>query len=165
MIQEGVHVNEIRARIEKLTEDVYSYLVPRDLYYIRARAQKKGEKSIGLIGAALGTMLDVKPIIRAYREQTGPVAKARGFDHACEKLLQYAIRRIEKGLLSRTICVSYGGDPAEVRQMPAYQQLEQAAQAHGVQLLLSVMSVTAGVNIGPGGLGLGLTANPHDFDD
>ena len=165
MIQEGVHVNEIRSRIEKLSEDVYSYLVPRDLYYIRARAQKKGEKSVGLIGAAIGTMLDIKPIIRAYREETGPVSKARGFEQAAEKLLQYAARRIRAGLQSPTICLSYGGDPEEVKQLPGYDELMLEARNHSVQLLLSVMSVTAGVNIGPGGLGLGLTASQHEFDD
>jgi DegV family protein with EDD domain len=165
MIQEGVHVNEIRTRIEKLSEDVYAYLVPRDLYYIRARAQKKGEKSVGLIGAALGTMLDIKPIIRAYHEETGPVSKARGFEQACEKLLQYAVRRIRSGLLAPTICISYGGDPEEVKKLPGDEELMAEAEAHGVQVLLSVMSVTAGVNIGPGGLCLGLVARPHEFDE
>lgn len=165
MIHEGVHVNEIRSRIEKMSEDVYAYLVPRDLYYIRARAQKKGEKSVGLVGAAIGTMLDIKPIIRAYREETGPVSKARGFEHACEKLLRYAVRQIQAGLLAPTICISYGGDPEEVRQMPGYGELMLEAEKHGVQILLSVMSITAGVNIGPGGLCLGLVAPPHEFDD
>jgi DegV family protein with EDD domain len=165
MVQEGVHVNEIRSRIEKMSEDVYAYLVPRDLYYIRARAQKKGEKSVGLLGAAIGTMLDIKPIIRAYREETGPVSKARGFEQACEKLLQYAAHRIRAGLLAPTICISYGGDPEEVKQLPGYTELLNEAGQHGVQVLLSVMSVTAGVNIGPGGLCLGLAAAPHEFGD
>jgi DegV family protein with EDD domain len=165
MIQEGVNVNEIRSRIEKLTEDVYSYLVPRDLYYIRARAQKKGEKSVGFLGAAIGTMLDIKPIIRAYREVTGPVSKARGFEQACEKLMQYAVRRIQAGLLAPTICISYGGDPEDIKQIPGYEELMQQAQKNGIQVLVSVMSMTAGVNIGPGGLGLALTSHPHEFDD
>jgi DegV family protein with EDD domain len=165
MIQEGVNVNEIRSRIEKLTEDVYSYLVPRDLYYIRARAQKKGEKSVGFLGAAIGTMLDIKPIIRAYREVTGPVSKARGFDQACEKLMQYAVRRIQAGLLAPTICISYGGDPEDIKLIPGYDALMQEAQKNGIQVLVSVMSMTAGVNIGPGGLGLALASQPHEFDD
>lgn len=165
MIQEGVNVNEIRSRIEKLSEDVYSYLVPRDLYYIRARAQKKGEKSVGFLGAAIGTMLDIKPIIRAYREVTGPVSKARGFEQACEKLMQYAVRRIQAGLLAPTICISYGGDPEDIKKIPGYDELMQEANKNGVQVLVSVMSMTAGVNIGPGGLGLALASHPHEFDD
>ncbi len=165
MINEGVNVNEIRSRIEKLSEDVYSYLVPRDLYYIRARAQKKGEKSVGLLGAAIGTMLDIKPIIRAYREETSPISKARGFEQACEKLMQYAIRRIKAGLLAPTICISYGGNTDDIKQLPGYDELMTEARKHGVQVLVSVMSMTAGVNIGPGGLGLGLAAQPHEFDD
>lgn len=165
MILDGVNVNEIRTRIEKLTQDVYSYLVPRDLYYIRARAMKKGEKSVSWVGATLGTALDIKPIIRCYHEETGPVSKARGFESACEKLMQYAVRRMQKGLQAPTICISYGGDPEEVKQLPGYEELMQQARAHDVQVLLSVMSVTAGVNIGPGGLGLGLAAAPHEFED
>lgn len=164
MISEGVHVNEIRARIEKFSEDVFTYLVPRDLYYIRARAQKKGEKSVSWVGAALGTALDIKPILRAYHEETGPVAKARGFEHACEKLLHYAIERIRVGLLAPTICMSYGGDPEEVKALPGYGELMLEAERHGVQVLTSVMSVTAGVNIGPGGFCLAFVAPPHEFD-
>ena len=164
MISEGVHVNEIRARIEKFSEDVFTYLVPRDLYYIRARAQKKGEKSVSWVGAALGTALDIKPILRAYHEETGPVAKARGFEHACEKLMNYAIERIRVGLLAPTICMSYGGDPEEVKGLPGYGELILEAERHGVQVLTSVMSVTAGVNIGPGGFCLAFVAPPHEFD-
>ena len=165
MINEQVHVNEIRARIEKLTQDVYSYLVPRDLYYIRARAQKKGEKSVSLVGATLGTMLDIKPVIRAYREETHPVSKARGFEAAATKLLNYATERVRAGLLAPVVCISYGGDPEEVKRLPGYADLLAEARGRGVDVLVSVMSVTAGVNIGPGGLGLAIAASPHEFEN
>jgi fatty acid-binding protein DegV len=53
----------LRGIAEQLSQQIYSHLVPDDLFYIRYRASKKGEKSIGLIGYHFGSLLDIKPII------------------------------------------------------------------------------------------------------
>ena len=60
-------------------------MVPRDLYYIRNRARKKGDRSVSLLSAALGTALDIKPVLHAYRGETGPVAKIKGFEAAAQQ--------------------------------------------------------------------------------
>lgn len=67
---QGLGVAPIRARLEQLAEHTYGYMIPRDLYYLRARARTKGDRSVGLIGAALGSALDIKPVLRAYRGVT-----------------------------------------------------------------------------------------------
>src|SRR3546814_10057775 len=74
--------NKIRERAELIVQNTYGYMVPRDLHYLRVRGQKKGDRSVGWVGAALGTMLDIKPIIRGYRNETGPVAKLRQIGRA-----------------------------------------------------------------------------------
>lgn len=72
---QGQGVAAIRSRLEQLAEHTYGYMIPRDLYYLRARARTKGDRSVGLIGAALGSALDIKPVLRACRGVTEPVAK------------------------------------------------------------------------------------------
>ncbi len=57
----------------------YGYMLPRDLYYLRARAKKKNDRSVSLFTAMLGSALDIKPILRCFRGETGPVGKVRGF--------------------------------------------------------------------------------------
>src|SRR5690606_20854172 len=62
----GVNAPLMRARLEQLAAQTYGYMIPRDLYYLRKRARSKGDRSVGLIGAALGSALDIKPVLRAH---------------------------------------------------------------------------------------------------
>jgi hypothetical protein len=48
--------------------------------------------------------------------------------------------------------------------MPGYAELDSAARANGVDLLTSVMSMTAAVNVGSGGLSIAYAAGPHGFN-
>ena len=68
-------VQQIRERLEELAGNVHGYMVTRDLYYMRARARHKGDRSVGLLSAALGSALDIKPVLHGYRGETGPVAR------------------------------------------------------------------------------------------
>src|SRR3546814_19022803 len=56
----GEDAGRIRTRLEQLAANTYGYLVPRDLYYIRNRARAKGDRSVSLFSAALGTALDIR---------------------------------------------------------------------------------------------------------
>src|SRR3546814_13885066 len=52
--------NKIRERAELIVQNTYGYMVPRDLPYLRVRGQKKGDRSVGWVGAALGPKLDIQ---------------------------------------------------------------------------------------------------------
>jgi DegV family protein with EDD domain len=159
----GEGAPKIRARLEHLALHTHGYMVPRDLYYLRARARKKGDRSVGLVSAALGTALDIKPILHANRGETGPVAKAKGFEPAVQQVFAFAGKRVQAGLLTPTLCLSYGGELAEMRALPGYAQLRDIAAAHNVEVYESVMSLTGMVNVGKGALVVGFAAEPHAF--
>ena len=159
----GEGAPKVRARLEHLALHTHGYMVPRDLYYLRARARKKGDRSVGLVSAALGTALDIKPILHANRGETGPVGKIKGFEPAVEKVFDFAGKRVQAGLLTPTLCLSYGGDLAEMRALPGYAQLRDIAAAHNVEVYESVMSLTGMVNVGKGALVVGFAAEPHAF--
>lgn len=163
MIKQGMSPNDIRQRVETLLNCVRAYAIPPDLYYVRARGRKKGDRSVSLLGAALGSALDIKPILCGYGDETKPIDKVRGFEPAVEKLFAYAIRKVTEGLLSPYLVVSYAGELEDLAQFPLYAELQQACQESQVELLVSVMSVTGGVNLGPGAISLGLLAEPHTF--
>lgn len=148
MAQAGVQPNEIRKRLDELREHVCGYMVPGDLYYIRARGMKKGEKSVGLVSYAIGSALNIKPVLLCYRGETQPIAKIRSYDRAVERLFQHVSRQIELGIDTRHICISYGGDAAELDTLPGYPALVQKAEQSGIELLVSTMSATAAVNVG-----------------
>lgn len=162
-ISEGTSISDIRNHVTGLLPNVYGYMVPDDLYYLRSRARKKGDSSVSFIQYALGSALNIKPVIRAYANDTQIVGKGRGFDKTTEQLFENTIEQVEKGLKAPTVVVSYGGDPDRVRSMPGYEQLEKVTRENGVDLHLTFMSTTAGVNVGAGALAVGFAAAEHDI--
>ncbi|HEX7814834.1 DegV family protein [Dyella sp.] len=161
LIAAGEAPAAIRERLTHIANNSYGYMLPRDLYYLRARAKKKGDRSVGLVGAMLGTALGIKPLIRAYRGDTSPIGKIRGFEHGAETLFSYAAERVHAGLLVPVICISYGGDLADVPKLPGYAKLKAACDECGVALMEAPMSITGMVNVGEGALALGFAAEEH----
>ncbi|CAM5569396.1 Fatty acid-binding protein DegV OS=Rhodanobacter lindaniclasticus OX=75310 GN=B1991_03220 PE=4 SV=1 [Rhodanobacter lindaniclasticus] len=86
MIAAGEAPAAIRERLLQVAEHSYGYMLPRDLHYLRARAKKKNDRSVSLFSAMLGSALDIKPILRCFRGETGPVGKVRGFEQGAEAL-------------------------------------------------------------------------------
>jgi DegV family protein with EDD domain len=159
----GEQPPRIRTRLEELASNTYGYLVPRDLYYIRNRARAKGDRSVSLLSAALGTALDIKPVLRGYRGGTGPVAKIKGFEPAVEKMFGFAARRVEAGLMTPTLTLCYGGHLDEMRALPGYEDLRSACAGQNVEVFESVMSTTGMVNVGRGAVVVGFAAREHAF--
>lgn len=158
----GASPGRIRERLEVLANHTYGYVVPRDLYYIRSRARKKGDSSVGFMSVALGSALDIKPILQGYRGETKPVGKVRGFEPAVLSLLTYAAGQVRNGLLTRSLCISYGGDVEELERLPGLSELAETCTEKGVSLHYSVMSITGMVNLGAGALSLGFAAEQHE---
>ena len=159
----GEGPGRIRGRLEHLALHTYGYLVPRDLYYIRNRARHKGDRSVSLFSAALGTALDIKPVLRGYRGDTGPVAKVKGFDAATQQMFEFAARRVDAGLLTPTVALCYGGELDEMRALPGYTTLRDACGANNIEMFESVMSLTGMVNVGKGAVVVGFAAEAHEF--
>ena len=161
LIRQGGSVAEIGERLRHLIEQTHTYLVPADLFHIYKRASKKGDSSLSWGSYTLGSWLDVKPILHCHRDVTTTIDKVRGFEVGVEQLFGRAARRVLKGLDARHVCISYGGEPVAVEAMPGYAQLAQVAEAEGVTILISPMSKTAAVNVGPGALSLAFAASGH----
>jgi len=159
----GASVAEIRARLEQLAEHTVGLMIPRDLYYLRARARTKGDRSVGLLSAALGSALDIKPVLRAWRGNTEPVAKIKGFEAAAQKMFQVAAERVRAGLLTPTVAIGYGGELDEMRALPGYEELRRTCAEHGVELLESLMSLTGMVNVGKGAVAVAFASSESRF--
>ena len=118
---------------------------------------------MSLFSAALGTALDIKPILHCNRGETAPAGKIKGFDAAVQKLFDFTIERIHASLMTPTLCVSYGGELAALRALPGYARLRETCAANSIELLESVMSLTGMVNVGKGAVVVGFAAAPHRF--
>ncbi len=164
LIAAGTSIPKIRTRLDYLAPMTHGYMVPRDLYYIRARARAKGEKSVGLAAVMLGSALDIKPIIHCNRSETHPVGKAKGFEAAAQRMFAFAAGRVRAGLLTPDVSLSYGGALDEMRALPGYSELRKTCFERGATLHESVMSLTGMVNAGKGAVVVGFAAEAHAFD-
>lgn len=165
MIKQGISPNKIRERLEFLVQNTYGYMVPRDLHYIRARAQKKGDRSVGWFSVVMGSALDIKPLLRAFRNETAPVAKLRHFDEASEKCFGYIKRMItEKKLLTPTLALGYGGKLEDMERLPGYADLMATCNNNRIEVFKSPMSITSVVNVGEGSLTFAFAAEEHKLD-
>lgn len=165
MIKTAAQPNAIRKRLDDLREDIVGYMVPNDLYYIRNRGIKKGDKSVGLVSYALGSALNIRPVILCYRGETQPIAKIRSFDRAVAQLFSHVAKQIERGIQTQHVCISYGGDPAEIENLPGFAEFLASARAHQIEVVTSIMSATAGVNTGAGCLGIAYGGELRPFGE
>lgn len=155
MHAEGAQPPLIRARLEHIAKRTHAFAVVPDVYYVRNRARKKGDRNVGLVGAMMASALDIKPILHCNQGDTHPIAKLRGFEPAVQKLLLDTAAQVRRGLLVPAVNVSYGGPMDRLRDFPGYAELAAACQENSVSLLESQMSMTGAVNLGPGVLTLG----------
>ncbi len=157
---EDILFGTLRPHIEQLSQYVHGYLVPEDLFYIRHRASKKGEKTIGLLSYHFGALLDIKPIIHFHRGESQVINKERGFDRTLIKLFDIVRHAIDQGLATRIINISYAGDLEIIRHKRAFIDFEHYAKEHKIEVLLSIMSTAGGINVGPGAFALAYIAGP-----
>lgn len=163
LIEGGEGAPKIRARLEHLALHTHAYLVAPDLHYLRARTRKRGDRSVSLISATLGSALDIKPILHCNRGETGPVAKVKGLEAAARRLFDFATDRVNGGLLTPTVCLSYGGELTEMRLLPGYEDLRAACRDNDIEFHETVMGLTGMVNVGKGALCVGFAAEAHAF--
>ena len=152
--QDDIMFDKLRQHVEGFSQNVHAYVVPQDLFYVRSRAHQKGEKGVGWFKYQIGATFDLKPILKAYRGETEVVSTVRGYENAVRKLFNMAIDAINGGLLTKVVCMSYAGNPEEVKAFPGYDEFIQCAMQNKVETMLSVMSTTAGIHVGPGAFSL-----------
>jgi fatty acid-binding protein DegV len=152
--------------VENASKNLSGYLIPGELKTIRERAMRKGEKSVGFFGYALGTALDIKPVIACRGGITGAVARVRGFDNAIHELVSAIIRQIDQGLVIHPlITIVYGGELSALNRLAIINQLDAVCRSHSIKLLRSMMSVTGLVNVGAGGFSIAVCTREVPYGD
>jgi DegV family protein with EDD domain len=165
LINKGVNGTKLRRTIDLLSSKVHAYQVPQDVFYLRERARKKGDKSVSWLGALVGRTVGICPIVLALDDQTFPVTKIRGFHKAAETLFSHTVNKINEGLLSPFVGVSYAGNPKDLYTIAGFTELKEAAKSKGYQIFITPMSLSGGVNLGPGTLSVAFAAEQYDWED
>ena len=151
-IRDELPHDAIRRQADIVVKNCCTLLSISDLSVVRARATKRGEKSIGLGAFLLASALDIKPVMRRFQGNNEPVERVLGSEKAAERMFEIACEQIQHRITSSYVVVAYGGDPKEVERFKFYHELKHLCAAKGVEMLTTISSMSLSVNIGQGGL-------------
>ncbi len=140
--------------IEKRRNSVSTFVIPRDLGYLRERGKMRNEKSVGAIDYAVAKFFGLNPVIKWQQGQSKKILVRRGFESALDGLCDRGAKAIDNGLSMDVIMVSYSGDIENIRQNKIYDKLYGHAKNNGIRIYLTQMSITASIYLGPNSISL-----------
>lgn len=152
--EENLPIDKLRRHVEELRKHTYTFAVPKDIYYLRESAKRRGHKTVGPLKYAFARSMDIKPILCAHQNETYALDHGRGFDNSMEKLFAHTRAEIEKGLRIPLVLMSYAGDPLMFEQRKDYLEFLRFCSQRNIQTELTMMSSSAGIFIGPGAFSL-----------
>ena len=148
----GKSAGEIKNILEKEALDASIYIAVDTLEYL-----KKGGR-ITPAAAAVGTMLQLKPVLTIQGDKLDSYAKTRGMKSAFRTMLQAVKDDIssrfshldQQGVLK----VGIANTPMNEDALSAF-RLEMQNNFPDMELVYSPLTMSIGTHIGPGGLGIG----------
>ncbi|WOX05172.1 DegV family protein [Microbulbifer pacificus] len=159
LIQKGLTGAQIKSRAEEFGRKIVGYAAIKDVYYLRERGRQKNEKSVSWLKAFMAKSLDLHPIISMTYQGSAVTDTVKTYDSCTERLFQLAQEKIvDKALLMPAVVVSIAGALKDLDQVPGFRALEKIAAEHKVKLYRSVMSLSGGINLGPGTVALAMAA-------
>lgn len=140
--------------INKFIPHVETFMLPRDLSYMRKRAREKGEKSINKFKEILSKFTGIIPIIKLKNSKTTIYSKQRFQANALKFIiidLKQKLKAHNGPILSSNVCISYAGDLnnfySKFKKELAI--LKIIAIRYNLTVNYSIASSAAGINIGP----------------
>ena len=160
MAEKGWTAVEIKEELERTKFDSDIYITVDTLKYL-----KKGGR-LTPAAAAIGTVLNLKPVLRIKGEKLDAFAKTRGWK-AAKKTMIEAIRRTmdtdfahSQGPENLYVAAAYTGDAASAQEWKG--ELEEAFP--GFDIYMAPLSLSVACHIGPGARAATVTKLLHIED-
>lgn len=148
LIEDGKSVEDVVEVLEEENGDFRIFLAVDDLTYL-----KQGGR-LSPTAAAIGQLLQIKPILKFEGEKIDAFAKARGMVQGKKKMLE-AVEQVRRDLFAGSavdIALAYAGDEALGQDW-----LKTAQQAFPKDtLLMDRLPLSIVAHTGPGTLGIGI---------
>lgn len=157
LVEKGRSAAECKAALEAVRNDVVIYLAVETLEYL-----KRGGR-ISSTTAAVGTLLNIKPILHLATGKLEPYKRARGMSRACETMLEsirsdLAIRFREAHARGDISLLAAGSADADTT-VKWLKQIEAAFP--GMPIQYDDLSMGVSCHAGEGALGIGLSVRPR----
>lgn len=147
LVEQGLSLQELRARLEENSLNSSIYITPITLEYL-----KKGGR-VTPAAAAIGTVLNIKPVLQIQGEGVDAFAKVRGMKQAVEKMFDALDHDMQTRFAGKKVHVfaAYSGD-SEVGES----WKEQVKAHYGDRLMrIDPLALNICCHTGPGALGVG----------
>ena len=156
LIEKGLSAAECKATLEAAKSDMVIYLAVETLEYL-----KRGGR-ISSTAAAVGTLLNIKPILHLATGKLESYKKARGMNKACETMLE-SIRndlttRFAEAHARGDVFLLAAGSADDATTAKWLKQIETAFP--GMPVLYDNLSMGVSCHTGEGALGIGLSVRP-----
>ena len=157
LVEKCLSAAECKAALEASKNDMVIYLAVETLEYL-----KRGGR-ISASAAAVGTLLNIKPILRLATGKLESFHKARGMNRACEAMLA----SIRADLEGRFVDAHARGDvrllaAGSADKATTAKWLKQIGDAFpGMPILYDDLSLGVSCHTGEGALGVGLSVKPR----
>lgn len=156
--------NAVRKEMDHLSEDIHTFILPKDPLTALERARERNEKSVGFTQALIASKLGIHPIICNRNDTSSAVKKIWGFDKAANALFEHISTRIDHGLTCPIITVNYCGPLEILYALPGYDELVQKAKANKLMLVPSVASLAGGIYASVGSLSVAVATPEHEWE-
>ncbi|MBQ4580023.1 MAG: DegV family protein [Clostridia bacterium] len=157
LVDKGLSAEECKAALEAARNDLVIYIAVETLEFL-----KRGGR-ISSTAAAVGTMLNIKPILHLTTGKLESYKKARGMNKACEAMLD-SIRndlatRFAEAHARGDVTLMAAGSADEATTAKWLRQIEAAFP--GMPILYDDLSMGVSCHTGEGALGIGLSVRPQ----
>lgn len=156
LVQQGLSAQEVRTRLEASRDDVTIYIAVDTLAYL-----KKGGR-VSPAAAAIGTVLNIKPILKLATGKLDAFRKTRGFNKAREAMIE-AIRsdltiRFKDAHAQGKVTLMAATSASDEETAAWIQEIEAAFP--GMPVICDYLSLGVSCHTGEGALGIGLSCKP-----
>lgn len=156
LVQQGLSAQEIRQRLEASRDEVTIYIAVDTLTYL-----KKGGR-VSPAAAAIGTVLNIKPILKLATGKLDAFRKTRGFHKAREAMIE-AIRsdlaiRFKDAHARGEVTLMAATSASEEETAAWIKEIEEAFP--GMPVICDYLSLGVSCHTGEGALGIGLSCKP-----
>lgn len=152
MAKQGMSGKEIKERLETEALDASIYIAVDTLEYL-----KKGGR-VTPAGAAIGSVLNIKPVLEIAGDKLDAYAKVRGMKSAFKTMIK-ALRKDLDGKLKAlhergelVLGIAYTQMPEE--ELAKWKE-ELAKAFPGEEILSGTLNLSIGCHVGPGAIGVG----------
>jgi len=147
LVEKGLSLREIKEKLEENSLNASIYITPITLEYL-----KKGGR-VTPAAAAIGTVLNIKPVLQIQGEGVDAFAKVRGMKQAVEKMFAALDQDIETRFAGKKVHIyaAYSGLPEVGESWKAQVEAHYGHRLYRIDpLALNICCHT-----GPGALGVG----------